>query len=118
MAKYDIYHIEERLQQYDPDYFRRIDFDEKRGLHRLICYDPVNREEYVAFTVPAGKLDHRTVAKYMEIHPRNGFNIFKYLDQELNKREREQEKRISDMAHDLADNILSSFRMKVSRSID
>src|SRR5690606_16196775 len=96
MAKYDIYHIEERLQQYDPDYFRRIDFDEKRGLHRLICYDPVNREEYIAFTVPAGKLDHRTVAKYMEIHPRNGFNIFKYLDAELQKRDRAQEKRISD----------------------
>lgn len=118
MAQYDIYHIEERLKDYDPEIFRRIEFDEKRGLHRLICYDPKTREEYIAFTVPHGKLDHRTVARYMEIHPKNGFNVFKYLDRELEKRERQQEKKISDMAHDLVDNILSSFRMKPSRSID
>lgn len=117
MAQNDIYQIEERLQEYDPELFRRIDFDERRGLHRLICYDPLNREEYVAFTVPVGKLDNRTVIRYKEIHPRNGFNVFQYLDKELEKKERMQDQRISDMAHDMADNLLNSFRMKPSRSI-
>lgn len=118
MAEFDLYGIEDRLREYDPELFRRIDFDHKRGLHRIICYDPILREEYIAFTVKPGELDNRTVKEYMEIHPRNGFNLFRYFDEQRAIKERRDENRIRDMATDLAENILSSFRMKPSRSID
>lgn len=118
MAKYDLYGIENRLREYDPVLFRRIDFDEKRGLHKIICWDPIERETYTAFTVPHGKLDHRTVCDFMRVNPRNGYDPFAEIDLSLEQKENRQERKITDMATDLAENILGSFRHRPSRAID
>jgi hypothetical protein len=118
LARYDIYNVEERLREYDPELFRRVDWDEKRSLHRIICYDPHDREEYCAFTVQHGQLDHRVVSDFMRISPKNGYNPFEELDQKIDEKERAQERKITDMATDLAENILGSFSRKPSRAVD
>lgn len=118
MAKYDVYNIEARLKEYDPEMFRRIDWDDKRNLHKIICWDPEEREEYTAFTVPHGKLDHRTACDFMRINPRNGYNPFEEIDKSLEQKVKCEDQKISDMAQNLADNLYDSFRMKPSRTVE
>lgn len=101
MALFDIYNIESRLREWDENVLR-IDFDEGRGLHKVVCKDKLGLE-YVAMTVPVGKLDARVVHRMMEINPKRGYNPFDEIDQATEQREQASEKRIGDMAHSMAD---------------
>lgn len=101
MAQYDVYDIERRLQEYDSRVLR-IDFNESRGVHYIICWDPIVQEEYSAMTVPAGQLDARVERRMMEINP-NHFNAINDIDQHRANKERADERRVEDMARDMAD---------------
>jgi hypothetical protein len=101
MAEYDVYDIERRLKQYD-DRILRIDFDHRRGLHRIICWDPIYYEEYTAMTVAAGQLDARVERRMMEINPKH-FNAIADIDAARAQKERQDERKIEDMARDFAD---------------
>lgn len=116
MAQYDIHDIERRLQKLD-DRILRIDFNERRGVHQIICWDPVLYEEYTAMTVKAGELDARVERRMMEINPQH-YNVFEDIDQSLREKEMREEQKISDMARDMADNLDASFKLKPSRTID
>lgn len=116
MAQYDLYDIERRLQQYD-DRILRIDFDNRRGFHQIICFDPVLHEEYIAMSVPAGELDARVERRMQEINPKH-YNALEDIDQSLTAKARVEEKKIEDMARDMADNLESSFKLKPSRTIE
>jgi hypothetical protein len=116
MALYDPYYIEERLKEYDPN-IRRIDFDPRRGLHRIVCWDPYVEEEYIAMTCKAGELDARVYNRMREINPSH-FNALEEIQRAQAEKEREEERKINHMAQDWADNIQSAFSMKPSRSID
>ena len=100
LADYDVYHIEERLQELDPNILR-VDFDNRRKLHRIICTD--GRAEYTAMTVPLGNLDSRVVTRMMEINPKRGYNPFHEIDKAAELKQKRDESRVSDIAYGMAD---------------
>ena len=101
MADYDYYNIEQQLQELDPNILR-IEFDYSRERHKIICFDPYLKEEYIAMTVPWKELDSRVVTHMRRINPTR-FNAFAELDQLMIMREIEQEKKIEEMAASMAD---------------
>lgn len=101
MAEYDVHDIERRLQAYD-DRILRIDFNHRRGTHQIICWDPINHEEYISMSVPAGQLDARIEYKMMEINPKH-YNAIEEINEWQATRDRHQENKMSDMARDMAD---------------
>ncbi|HBS46285.1 MAG TPA: hypothetical protein DEA91_20765 [Paenibacillus sp.] len=101
MADYDYYNIEPQLQELDPNILR-IDFDYRTEKHRIMCWDPYLKEEYIAMTVPWKDLDSRVVTHMRRINPTK-FNAFDELEQNMILREIEQEKKIEEMAHSMAD---------------
>jgi hypothetical protein len=101
MAQYDLYNIEQRLQELDPNILR-IDFDYDRERHQIIAWDAYNKEEYIAMTVPWNELDARVVLHMQRINPER-FNAFAELDKLNAIRERDQERKTEDMAHSMAD---------------
>lgn len=101
MAEFDPHEIERRLMEYD-DRVLRIDFDHRRGLHRIICFDTFLQEEYIAMTVPAGQLDARVEIEMMKINP-NHFNALEYIDKARADKERRDDNKVGDMARDFAE---------------
>lgn len=101
MAEFDVHDIERRICEYDPR-IRRIDFNHKRGMHRIIGYDHTVDEEYIVMTVPAGQLDARVERRIMEINP-DHFNALEDIDAARVERERREERKVEDMARDFAD---------------
>lgn len=116
MAFADIYNIKQRINQIDPRMIR-IDWDEKRLLHKIIAWDRFDEEEYVAFTVPHGELDARVERDVYRLNPER-YNVMEELRKMAEEKQRREDSKISDMAHDLADNLYDSFCFKPSRSID
>lgn len=101
VAKYDVYHIEERLKSWNPNVVR-IDWDADREVHKIICQDAF-KKEYVGMTVPFGKLDARVIHRMMEINPERGYNPFNELDDWFNKKDREDDHKMAEMAYGMAD---------------
>lgn len=101
MAFADLYNIEDRLKQID-DRILRIDFDFNKLRHNVIAWDPKDEDEYVAFTVPLGELDAR-VEKDMYKIRNEQYSAFDELRAWEAKKERDEERRIEDMAHGMAD---------------
>lgn len=116
MAEWDVHDIERRLQEYDPRVLR-IDLDRKRMKHKVICWDPIQYEEYTAMTVPVGELDARVERRMMEINPER-FNAMDDIYKSIDAREKASDQKASDMALDMAETILSSFKHKPSRTIE
>lgn len=114
MALYDVHDIERRLSELHPQ-FVRIDFDHKSERHRIVMQDKVGAE-YIAFTVPWNELDARTERDFIKVTS-SRYNAFDEIRESEKAREKAQDAKISDMAHDMADNLLDSFRFKPSRSI-
>lgn len=115
MAFADIHNIEERLQRIDPRILR-IDFDNNKLRHNVIAWDTKDESEYIAFTVPHGQLDARVEKEFYRIS-NSGYNGFNELREWEAKMEREKEKKITDMAIDMYENIDRSWRFKPSRSV-
>jgi len=107
--------MERRLNQVDPRIIR-IDFDHRRERHKIIAVDTTGAE-YTAWTVPWGELDARQEREAYRINPER-YNAFEELRAAEEARQRREDRKITDMATDMADNMLLSFRHKPSRSID
>lgn len=103
MAQYDVFHIEERLNEWHPAVLR-IDWDDTRKIHKIIMKDAQNHE-YTAMHVPAGHLDARVIYRMMEINPERGYNPFDEIDHNIRQREKGQNDRMEDMARDMANNL-------------
>lgn len=103
MALYDVYHIEERLREWHPAVLR-IDFEERRKIHKVIMKD-ARGQEYTAMHVPLGELDARVIHRMMEINPERGYRAFDEINRNIRQREREQERKIEDMAYDMAETL-------------
>lgn len=101
MAFADIYHIEDRLKRID-NRILRIDFDHNKMRHSIIAYDDREHDEYIAFTVPLGQLDARVERELLRIRP-GQYNAFDELREWEAKKEHDEEQRISEMAHSMAD---------------
>lgn len=101
MAQFDLYNIEQRLQELDPNLLR-IDFNFDTERHQIIAWDAKNKEEYIAMTVPWNELDARVVTHMQKINPTR-FNAFAELDKLMMQRERAEEKKLEDMSHSMAD---------------
>lgn len=101
MAIFDLYNIEQRLQELDPNILR-IDFDFASERHRIIAWDAKNKEEYIAMTVPWNELDARVVVHMQKINPTR-FNAFAELDKMMLQREQAEEKKLEEMSHSMAD---------------
>lgn len=114
MAKYDVYDIERRLSELHSQ-FVRIDFDYKSERHKVIMRDK-HSLEYIAFTIPWDELDFRTEQDFIKITSTR-YNAFDEIRECEKAREKEQDANISDMAHDMADNLIDSFKFKPSRSM-
>jgi hypothetical protein len=95
MAQHDVYYIDERLQEYDPNL--RVEWNPRKRIHQVLYQnEPV-------MAVPEGKLDARVYHRIVEIDRRNGFDPFKTVDQWLVHRDRQEEKKVEHMAQDMAD---------------
>ncbi|QHT61699.1 hypothetical protein GXP70_18110 [Paenibacillus lycopersici] len=114
MAQYDVHDIERRLREIDPKIIR-IDFDHRRALHRIIAVDRLG-DEYTAWTVPLGELDARQEREAYRINPER-YNAFDELRAAEAAKQRRQDAKVTDMATDMAENLISSFSHKPSRSI-
>ena len=104
MAVGDIHNIEERLNQIDPRIIR-IDFDYHKERYKIIAWDEKEHCEYIAFTVPWGELDARVEREVYRIRPRPGYNPFDELRRMEEQKERDDERKIEDMARDMAETI-------------
>lgn len=101
MAFADVYNIEDRLKQIDSRVLR-IDFDRYRKRHNIIAWDEKAYDEYIAFTVPLGELDARVEVEFYRIRNEQ-YNVFDELRAWEAKKERDEEIRIEDMSHSMAD---------------
>jgi len=102
MAFNDLYNIEDRLKEIDPNILR-IDFDYDKQLHEIIAVDKLGAQ-YVAMTVKHGELDARVIRRMQQIDPRK-FNPFDEVMEWHRKKERSEEKKVEDMARDFAENL-------------
>lgn len=103
MSQYDLYYIEDRLKQWHPAVLR-IDFEEQRKIHKVVMLD-ARGQEYTAMHVPLGELDARVIQRMMEINPERGYKAFDEIERNIQQREREQERKIEDMAYDMAETL-------------
>lgn len=94
VIKNDPYHIEERLQEYCSDL--------------SILYNPDTNQwrvmdgDYCVMVVPYDMLDDRTYWHMRKIDKHNGFDVSKELRDNEEKMERENEKKVEDMAYWMA----------------
>lgn len=100
---YDLYNIEGRLKEMDPNILR-IDFDYDKELHEIIAVDKLGTQ-YVAMTVKHGELDSRVITRMQEIDPRRGFRPFDELMNWMDQKAHNDEKKVEDMARDFAETI-------------
>jgi hypothetical protein len=101
MAFGDVYNIEQRLQQID-ERILRIDFDFGKMRHNIIAWDPHDEDEYIAWTVPWGELDARVEKDFIKIRsPR--YNAFDEIRESEAKKERDEEKKMHEIAESMAD---------------
>jgi hypothetical protein len=70
--------------------------------HKIIAIDKQG-VEYTAMTVPLGQLDARVVHRMQEIDPKKGYRAFDEVERLTRQRERNEERKVEDMAHSMAD---------------
>lgn len=102
MAINDLYHIEDRLKEIDPNILR-IDFNYDKKLHEIIAVDKLGTQ-YVAMTVKHGELDARVLQRIQQIDPRK-FNAFDEIGKWLHKKEIDEDKKVSEIARNMADTL-------------
>jgi hypothetical protein len=103
MAQYDVFDIERRLKEYDP--CLRIEWDPEDCVHEVIYRNPVTTQDEIVMTVQPGQLDARVERRVKEIDRMRGYDPFKEIQKALDERDREQERKIEDLAYDMANTI-------------
>lgn len=97
--KNDLYHVEEQLQAYDP--------------HLYVMYNPNSGEwlimdglmEFAVMRIPQigfETLDSRVVSHLKKIHTANGFSASWEIKEADERREREQQRQMDDLAYNYA----------------
>ncbi|OAS19248.1 hypothetical protein [Paenibacillus oryzisoli] len=102
MAINDLYYIEDRLKEIDPNILR-IDFDYDNLKHQVIAVDKLGTQ-YVAMTVKHGELDARVVRRIQQIDPRK-FNPFDDIGKWLHKKELDEDKKVNEIARGMAETL-------------
>lgn len=103
MARFDVYHMEERLMAIDENIVG-IMWNDKKERHEVMAVDARN-ELYIAFTVKHGELDGRWEQELRYLNPRRGYSAWKDLEKSWAEKERQDDKKIADMARDFADHL-------------
>lgn len=104
--KNDIYHVEEQLQAYDSTLY--IMFNPKTGEHLImdgLLETAIMKIPQIGFE----QLDSRLVDHIKRIHTANGFSAIEEIEQQFRRRERDQEKKLEDLAHDFAKESKEAF---------
>lgn len=105
--KNDIYHVEERLQEYDPTLY--ILFNDKTGEHLLM--DGLMDSAIMKLPQPGfEELDSRLVEHIKKIHTINGFSAIQEVETHESSMERERERQLDDMVQDFAKESKEAFR--------
>jgi hypothetical protein len=102
----DLYHIQERLQEYDPDLY--ILWNGKTGEHLImdgLMNVAVMKIPQKGFEV----LDSRVVAHIKRIHTANGFSASKEIEKHEATLEREEQRKLDDIAQDFAKESKEAF---------
>lgn len=103
----DIYHIEERLKEYDPDLY--LLFNDKTGEHLLM--DGLMDMAIMKIPQPGFEvLDARLVDHIKKIHTANGFSATEEIERHQEKLDREEERKLNDVAEDFAKESKEAFR--------
>jgi hypothetical protein len=103
----DIYQVEEQLQAYDPHLY--IMFNPIEGTW-LIMDDITKLAIMKIPQIGFETLDSRLVSHIKKIHTENGFNASWELKESEERREREQERIMSEMTEDYAKEMLPALR--------
>jgi hypothetical protein len=97
--KNDVYHIEERLQQYDPTLY--LMYNPSTNEHLIM--DGVT--EMAIMKIPQigfEWLDARVIERIRQIHTANGFNSSVEMKAHEERVQRERDRELEDMAYDYA----------------
>lgn len=103
----DIYHVEERLQEYDP-YLSLLYNPKTNGW--LICDELMG---VAVMSIPQKgfeTLDGRVVEHMKKIHTANGFSAVKQIEASDARREREYKRKQNDLIDDMAREMLPAAR--------
>lgn len=95
----DIYHVERRLREYDPHLY--VMYSPKTGEHLIMD----GLLEIAIMRIPQKgfeTLDARVVSHIKRIHTANGFSAGQIVDKAEEKRLREQDKTVDDIAYNMA----------------
>ncbi|OUB91689.1 2,3-dihydroxybenzoate--AMP ligase [Bacillus thuringiensis serovar medellin] len=95
----DIYHVEERLQSYDPHLY--LMWNPKNGEH-VIMDGLLDMSIMKIPQIGFEQLDARIVDHIKRIHTVNGFSAVQTVEDTEKKRQQEQERQLQDLAEDYA----------------
>lgn len=103
----DIYHVEEQLQAYDEHLY--LLYNDKTNEHLIM--DGLLDVAIMKIPQPGfPELTSRIVDHMRKIHVLNGFNAEKELKQADEKRERDHQKKVDEVAEDFAKESLDAYR--------
>ncbi|PEF60462.1 2,3-dihydroxybenzoate--AMP ligase, partial [Bacillus cereus] len=95
----DIYHVEERLQEYDSQLY--LMWNPKNGEHVImdkLLEMSIMKIPQIGFE----ELDSRLVDHIKKIHTVNGFSAVQTVEDTEKKRQKEEERKLNDLAEDYA----------------
>ncbi|MED2748968.1 2,3-dihydroxybenzoate--AMP ligase [Bacillus thuringiensis] len=95
----DIYHVEEQLQDYDPHLY--LMWNPKNGEHVImdgLLETSIMKIPQIGFE----ELDSRIVDHIKRIHTANGFSAVQTVEDTEKKRQKEEERKLNDLAEDYA----------------
>ncbi|MGQ3740808.1 2,3-dihydroxybenzoate--AMP ligase [Bacillus sp. Fil] len=95
----DMYHVEERLQEYDP--YLYLMWNPRTGEH-LIMDGLLEMSIMKIPQIGLEELDARVVDHIKRIHTANGFSAVQTVEDTEKKRQKEEERKLNDLAEDYA----------------
>ncbi|HDW3056407.1 MULTISPECIES: 2,3-dihydroxybenzoate--AMP ligase [Bacillus cereus group] len=102
----DIYHVEERLQEYDPQLY--LMWNPKNGEHVImdgLLEMSIMKIPQIGFE----QLDTKVVDHIKRIHTVNGFSAVQTVEDTEKKRQQEQERQLQDLVEDYAKESKEAF---------
>ena len=102
----DVYHIEEMLQKHDP--YLYIAYNPNDGTHLImdgLMDTAIMKIPQIGFE----KLDMRAYREIRRISPERGYSVTKELNESENRRARESEKTIDEIASEMAKDSKRAF---------
>jgi flagellar biosynthesis/type III secretory pathway protein FliH len=95
----DVYHVQEALQEYDKDLY--LLYNAKTNEHLIM--DTITRTAVMKIPQPGfPELTSKVVDHMKKIHVMNGFDVGEEIKKSDDKREKERQRKLDDMAQDFA----------------